>query len=99
MARIVSVSGVGKRGAAGLTAVMSDSIATVELLFDADPWDAEQPAAKGSVTIAFDGAGSTRAVPLDGWATLDPHMGNPATIQWTCAQVPEPGQRFRIALS
>ena len=97
MARIVSVSGVGAMGSAAVLSQTGDADAVIEIRFAADPWQT-QPTIKGTVTLAFDGEGPKRAVALDGWATLDPHLGNPATIQWTAPLAPLSGDRQRIAI-
>jgi hypothetical protein len=97
MAAIVSIAGMGTRGAAGLAADSTDAAGTILLTFDAMQWET-QPAASGEVVLTF-GTPPNKAIPLDGWATLDPHLGFTTTITWTCATAPQPGTMQRIAYS
>ena len=91
MATVHSITGAGAGGSIGLVPEGDgERRGAIILRFDAFPWQ-EQPAASGSVTMSFHGNGPKRAVALDGWATLDPHLGQQTIINWTAPTPPEPG--------
>lgn len=95
MAGIVSLTGTGARGSAGLRGNDTEGQGHIVITFDAMPWE-QQPSLQGSITIRFQGNGPRKVVPLDGWALLDPHLGQETIIAWTCQRPPQIGDSVEI---
>lgn len=97
MAQVVSVTGVGFRGGAGVQ-VGTDLWGTLEMVFDAKPWE-EQPSDHGQLVVNFEGGPPTRFAAVDGWAVLDAHIGPQTTILWHSSQPVQPGTKMFINYS